>query len=454
MSEDKAFVSEHFNGHMWITTFQHTDPLHSDIQTLTCTEFQSAIQLAVQSIHHIQKSIQSMKYQEALAYEIKKHQDIFEEEKQRLLSQFERTTNEFKSSLEVAEFTSTKVKEQFETLKKNTDSFLKQTIDQVVKEKESSHRQELQRFQESQTQLLAFMEKQTQERITESEARHKEMIEEVKKVYKEREEKLKKDLEKTYGSSDKGKQGEKEFDELVSEYTKWPPLLNTSGMPHATDRRVKIRNCETLFEIKNYSHDVKTEQVKKFERDMEENSDCPLGIFISMNTNIVGKKSEGYITCSWSPKSQLLVYINSFYSHSMEETFTFLNICTDIAWKVYKTSHEIPYESTALVELQTKIETVKIFIQKELKRMGDFLTTLTHDKKFLMETITKQNASYVYNVQQTKQSIEGIFDILFHEESGKSEEPEKSGESNESIVISTEIEKPRKKGRKPKNPIE
>ena len=304
------------------------------------------------------------------------------------------------------------MKEGFDFLKGESDSKTKFAIEQIVKQKEVQYERELDRLQSMHKTMLESLELQARERVAQCDSQHKESLEKMRQMYTEQEVKLRRELEKSFVSSEKGKQGEKEFEELTEQYCpKWPKLVNMSKTAHGTDRGCKIRNCETLFEIKNYSSDVPTSEVVKFERDLEEHQDCPLGVFISMKTNIVGKKSGNFITTSWTSKNQLLVYINSFYTHSPEDVLTFIDICADIAWMIFKSARDKPEESET-VKLQGKISQVKVFVEKELKRMTAFLTTLGHDKKMLIGTIEKQNANYIYEVQQSKQALQGILEIF------------------------------------------
>jgi hypothetical protein len=435
MEEPKAFLSESFNGQFWTSTYRHQNSISSLMSNITTDEFQLVISLAVTALEQMKQSVQTMKYQEALSIEIKRHQEIFEAEKnsyeQRIshltsasqqdrqtilqqhrqrVAELEAESRELRASLQISEFSSTKIKEQFDSLSRKTESVLKSSIEQILSEKEKQHREEFARLQESHKSLIATLERQASERVAENSAQHRETLEQLQKLYKEREDKLRKDLEKTYGSSDKGKQGEKEFDELAAQYTKWPKLLNTSGTAHATDRRVKIRNCETLFELKNYSDDVNSEQVKKFERDMEENSNCPLGVFISMKSNIVGKKSSPVIT-TWTPKHQLLLYINSFYSHSIPEIMNMIDAFSEVAWMYYKTARENSKESDALI-FQGRLENARIVVDREINSMTEFLRELKHDKAFITEQLNRVYTKYLYDVKQRKDSLLSLLEIL------------------------------------------
>ena len=137
---------------------------------------------------------------------------------------------------------------------------------------------------------------------------------------------------------------------------------------------------------------------------------------------------------NWTPKNQLLLYVNCFYTHSPGDVLTFIDMCADIAWMVFDTARNSPQESNGSLQLQTRIEQIKIFVEKEIKRSTEFLTTLVHDKKFLIEQITKQNTVYTYNIQQSKQALQGMLEIIL----GKYEEDETES------PLQTSQEKPKK----------
>lgn len=428
---DKAFISENFNGQFWTSTFKHPISLNGLVSNLTTDEFQLVISLAITALDQMKQSVQTMKYQEALTLEIRRHQEIFNAEKlvyeeklsnqtsmnqqdrEKLLVKHKRELSELEASLQVSEFSSKKLKEQFEVLSKNSEQILKSSIEQIVSQKETQHRLEFERLQESHTSLISTLERQAKERVSETNSHYKDSLEQLRKLYTEREDKLRKELEKTYGSSDKGKQGEKEFDELAAQFTNWPKLLNTSGTAHSTDRRVRIRNCESLFELKNYTDDVNSEQVKKFERDMEENSNCPLGVFISMKSNIVGKKSSPFVT-AWTPKNQLLVYINNFYSHSPQEVMNMIDLCSDIAWMFYKTTRENSDASETLV-FQSRLEQARVIVNKEINAMTEVLRGLKHDKAFMIEQLNRVYTNYLHDSKQRKESLVSLLEILLGE---------------------------------------
>ena len=304
---------------------------------------------------------------------------------------------ELKASLSASDVMIQKLREQVQS----SESMFRSSLDDVVKQKEKQYEKELERAHQSNKQMLEMMEASANQRV-----------ESLRAVYQEQEEKLRKQLERTLVSSEKGKVGEREFDDLVAQYTTWGELVNTAKTSYGTDRSGKIRGCDVLFELKNYSSEVPSAEVEKFERDMEEHHDVPYGVFISYKTGIRGKKGDGFITTKWSPRHQLLLYINNFYNHNPEDTLKMVDVMADIAWMVYKSARETPTDSEQCIQLQSRIQQAKVFVEKEIKRMELFMVSLNHDKTFLIETITRQNATYVYNISQCAQALHSMLDIL------------------------------------------
>jgi hypothetical protein len=444
----KALVSETTDGKVWTSTYCHPCSISEIMKNFTPDDFQLVVSLAASAFQNLQTSTNTIQYKEALTEEITKLTEEHKRQTDQVEKQFNKEKTQQKqdldrqildleteikrlrSALTIAEFSATKTKEQFEELRKTSEATLKGAIDEIVRQKDEGHAREVERIecilskkdeghareverlQSMHSSILESLEKSGRERMEQIERHHKEAQETLQKQFQEREEKLKAEIEKSSNSSEKGKAGEMEFEEIALKYTQWPRLENTSKTAHGTDRKCTIRNCEVMFEVKNYSNDVPSKEVDKFQRDMEEHQDVPLGVFISLKTGIVGKKSNGFITMSWTSKHQLLIFINSFNTHPVQEVMTFIDMCVDIAASVFKGLKDKPSESETTLQLQGRIQQIKVFIEKEIKRMTELLTTLALDKKMLVDTITKQNSNYVYHAQQAKQALLGIMEIL------------------------------------------
>jgi len=407
-------------------------------------ELQRSLDLEKSSSADMKSRIEKA-YKEDLAREVARSAEVFSAEKRQLEEKLhtlskvaltEKETEQMKHSRDISLLRSQLEDLQsrlslsqttYADIKAKTEESFKASISEIVKQKDIQHEKELMR-----------LEQLTKDRVEESAKQHVAAMENIKQLYAEKEARLQKDM-KSLVSSDIGAQGEKEFDELALEYTNWGPLVNTSKTPHATDRACNVRKCPVFIEVKNYVGDVPSKEVTKFQRDMEEHADVPLGIFVALKSSIAGKKSSSF-TCEWTAKSQMLVYINSFYSHSVKDIFKFLDMCVDIARRVFTLAQQNPEESDEAIRLQGQIENIKVIIQGECKRVGEMLKSLKVDKTQLIDMITKQ---YIHNeneIRQSKTSLMRILDVILGND-----------ETDEDIVVSEEkTEKSDKPVKKPR----
>jgi len=444
----ECFLEETFDGEYYTSKFRHTSSLKS-LESLNQTQFHLVLSLSKSAVESLHDSVNTLQYNDMLQKEINRHKELFNSEKLRLeeefkhknltsqndlealkiahktkISEIDRDLKLARSELGISEFAMNKMREQFDSLKKHSEDLLKVSLKEVVAKQEEQHQKEILQIQAMNKTMRESIESQARERVTQCDNQHKEATEKMRSLYIEQELKLRKELEKTFNSSEKGKQGEQEFEDIVKQYVSWPPLVNMSKTSHGTDRSCRIRKCDTLFEIKNYSSEVPSKEVEKFQRDMEEKQDYPMGVFISMNTGIVGKKSGNFITVEWTSKSQLLLYVNSFYHHSSQDTLAFIDMCADIAWVVYKEAREEPDTCENTIQLQSKIENIKVYVDNELKRMAEFLRMLNHDKITMIDTITKQNTTYTYHIKQSKQALQSMIEIILGKVEDDVETPE------------------------------
>jgi len=260
------------------------------------------------------------------------------------------------------------------------------------------------------------------ERVAQCEIQYRESIQMLKENYERMESRLNRDYEKSLISSEKGKVGESEFEELCAKYTNWGPMINTSKETAATDRRVIIRGCTAMFEIKKYKDTVSSEQVNKFIRDMKNNVDAPLGVFISLHSNIA-KKIDKYIHVEWTEDSQLLIYVNSFYTHSVEDTLAFIDTCVSIALTVYQSAKNKPEDSDVSVALNSRIEQTKFLINKELTNLVEGLKGLEQHKTMVMNHVMNQYNDTKRQMTSTKDSLKQMVDILLGKQSEDEPEP-------------------------------
>jgi hypothetical protein len=420
--EEKAFLSETFSNGKWTSTYTHPTSLQSVVKDLTQKEFKVAMTLAVSALQKMNSSAENISYKEALDKEVKSYTQVLTQEKEDLearlelarknaaseriiiAEKFSEEIKQLKSSLAISE-------QAVKDISGKSENMFKNLLEDVKKQMSANHSQEISRVEATYQRFQVNSDQQ-----------HKEAMAALKASYSELEDKLRKELVKATAATasasvEIGKQGEMKFEDMVEKYTKWGPLQNTSKLNHHGDRACRIRGCEAMFEVKEYSNDVPSKEVDKFKRDMEEHPDFHLGVFASMNTNI-SKKSGNYVHMEWTSRSQLLIYINRLQSHSLEDIFGFLDICIDIALRMNKMAHERPEDSETCILQQEKINRCKDVAEREIKRISDFMNTMSINKNTLLQTITKHYDENRIFMKQVGQSLKETLEIL----SGKSQE--------------------------------
>jgi hypothetical protein len=418
--EERAFVSETFSNGQWTSIYTHPHSMQSVAKDLTQKEFQIALGLAVNALQKMNSSVENISYKEALDKEIKSHTQILSQQKEDLearlelarknavseriiiTEKFSEEIKQLKSSLAISE-------QAVKDIEGRSGAMFKNLLDEVKQQIAASHSQEISRVEATYQRFQVNSDQQ-----------HKDAMAALKASYSELEDKLRKEMGKATAAAasvEIGKQGEMKFEDMVEKYTRWGPLQNTSKLNHHGDRMCKIRGCEAMFEVKDYSNDVPSKEVDKFKRDMEEHPDFHLGVFASMNTNI-SKKSGSYIQMEWTSRSQLLIYINRLQSHSLEDIFAFLDVCVDIALRMNKMANERPEDSETCILQQERINRCKDVAEREVKRILDYMNTMNINKNTLLQTITKHYDENRIFMKQVVESLKESLEIL----SGKSQE--------------------------------
>jgi hypothetical protein len=452
-----AFVREVYENDVYETTFRHKTSLASICQELTSEEFQLGLELSLDAIHSVKHSAQTVTYKEALSEELKKVEEKKEREFQPIRNSLEMKIVELQASLLASE-------QLLSALRQKEEERLASVIQKeevrnsvLMRQKEEQFERELKRLRDSHDSVLKLIQQNNSEILNRSEKQQKEAVDALKAVLTEQENRLRK--EKV--SSEKGKQGEKEFASICSEEVPWgSSLINTSKTPHSADLKGRIRSCDVLFEIKSYSTDVPTKEVEKFERDMTENSNVPFGVMISMTSGIcsVGRKGEAFLTTRWTANNQLLLFVKHFYEHSVSDILGVIDMCSDLALGIWKVSNkEESSESENILALKNKLDSLKVFIEMEIHSISEFTKHLNHDKKFLTEKVNEiftRYSSYVSRIRSTLgqmlEEIVGSQASLGKQDEERPEEKEVKEEQIEISVVSESIETKKKKVSKKK----
>ena len=416
----EALISETFQDDHYVSQFKHKGSVLKDVRGLSCEDFEVLLGLASAAFRTMKDSVNALSYADALKKAVDAVQAkansaactlegdlrtdfrIKEAEYKRVLQAKMAETDEVRRELAILKAAAQAAEASLQAVRGqlgDAEKIAWEKYSIIISTKEAAHKEDI------------------KDRLAQADAQHVASFNQVKELYMKEAERLRKENDKSLVSSEKGKTGEKEFDELCAEHTLWGPLLNTSKETAAADRRATIRGCTSLFELKNYTDIVGTEQVTKFLRDMAHNKEAALGVFISLHTNIA-KKGERYIHVEWTDDSQMVIYINSFYKHPIADTLAFIDSCIPTALRIYKAASRPDNDMS--VALQSRIDLAKDLIQRELLRMTGLMSGLKQNNTAVMDLLTKQYVAMNLEMTSAKEGLRAMVEALLGREEADS----------------------------------
>ena len=263
---------------------------------------------------------------------------------------------------------------------------------------------------EAELQIASKSENIIRERCQEEAARHLKVIEEshkdILKMKDEclsqreqklasREQELHNKVQRTASSVLKGQDGEHYFKNLAKEKMNWEL---TKAPTFSCDYSATISNMPVLFEIKNYTHPVKSDEVKKFHRDMKLHPEALVGIFISLNTNIQGRDPNVPVAIEWINDSQCVMYFQSCADIDVDYTLSIINQVIRITQTFNGIIQSRSLESNEPI-YQSRIEQAKVYLERTVTRGTKLMKKIAADKKQQIELIESNTA---YNLSELK----------------------------------------------------
>lgn len=226
----------------------------------------------------------------------------------------------------------------------------------------------------------------------------------------QREQELQTTLQRNASSSYRGQDGETYFQTLAEEKMKWK-LTDTSKIPHSCDYSAVIHKLNVFFEMKNYTSDVRSDEITKFLRDMKEHPEVHVGIFISLHTRITGKDREKPISIEWVNDSQCAVYIQSFKEldeiHTLSLVDQIIKMCSTYS-KMIGSKGDMSEETV----LQGRIDKARVYIEEYITETCSLIKRVTNDQK-LHRQLVESSYSHTLAVLKTQSNaINTALEIL------------------------------------------
>ena len=386
-----SFINETIDQDYYVSTWKTKIPICDSLKKLSCKDFELVLSYAYKTLETLQNNRNSLLFEDALKQIHNEHNNKILE----IENNYNLIINNKNNNILKLETNKKELQECYNVLHLNFMN-LQNNMNQSIK-----------------TDITDTLEKQNiflSSQITSIQNTFNSQL----TIYKEQIYDLNQSLQNyqtqaliNQNSSNKGKQGEYTFDELVKQKTKWV-LTDTSKIPEACDRQSIIRGCKTLFEIKNYKSKIPNAEIEKFKRNMETHKDAPLGIFVSLHTFITGGHQE-LIYSEFTSNNQILIYIQKFDSFESDNLFAYLNNFIDIAKLLYTKIHLNPQD----IDIQNKVDSIKPILSSSLTQISQMINELNNNKRFLNDTINTHHIKMKNNIDIIKQNIENFIHLFF-----------------------------------------
>jgi hypothetical protein len=283
-------------------------------------------------------------------------------------------------------------------------------------ELESAHKKEIRTITkrlvelEAEIQVANKSESLIRERCQEEAARHLKVVEdahkEIIRVKEEclsqreqkliiKEQELQSKIQRTASSVLKGQDGEHYFKAIAKEKMNW----ELTKMPtFSCDYSATIHNMSVLFEIKNYTHAVKTDEVKKFLRDMKLHPEVPVGVFISLGSSIQGRDPNVPVGIEWINDSQCAMYFQSCAEIDVDYTLSIINQVIRITQAFNGIIESRDLDSSEPI-FKSRIDQAKVYLDRMVTRGNKLMKKIVSDKKQQIDLIEMNTA---HNLSELK----------------------------------------------------
>lgn len=255
----------------------------------------------------------------------------------------------------------------------------------------------------------------------------------------QRELELQTSIQRNASSSYRGQDGESFFQKLAEEKMKWK-LTDTSQIPHSCDYSGIIHALTVFFEMKNYTSDIRTDEVTKFLRDMKEHPEVRVGVFISLNTRITGKDKDKPISIEWVNDSQCAIYVQSFKELDENHTLSLI----DQVIKLSATYNKLIGSNGALSEetvLQGRIDKARVHIEEYISESCSLINRVKNDQKQFRDLVER---SYSHTIAVLKKQMTSINTAL----ENLTGEYKEDNTIDETLIDTADEVKPKKSGKK------
>jgi HD-GYP domain-containing protein (c-di-GMP phosphodiesterase class II) len=204
---------------------------------------------------------------------------------------------------------------------------------------------------------------------------------------------LQNSITKTFSSSkEKGSFGEGVLESFLKKAFDCDIQVISKEAQSADIRMIRGPECEYLWEAKNYTRMVTSEEVEKFRRDLRLHPEVRAGCLVSLRTGIVGRTRGGDIDMEFLEDGRCILYLSNFMSR--DDPVFYLQTLRPFFQVLEATCKPIKEDSESVRELQQRATLIANLLRGHATSVAKHRNSIvTHRKR--VDTMFTEFQGYV-----------------------------------------------------------
>jgi hypothetical protein len=216
-------------------------------------------------------------------------------------------------------------------------------------------------------------------------------------------ESLQTSLTKTFTSSkEKGSVGEVLVEQFIKKAYDCDVSIISKEANTADIRMTKGPGLEYLWEVKNYTRMVSTEEVEKFRRDLRLHPAVRGGIMVSLRTGIVGRSRGGDIDIEFLEDGRSILFLSNLMAR--EDVVFYLQTLRPLFQVLESAARPVAAEGEAIRALESKAALIANLLRSHAASVAKHKNALVNHRK-RMDTMFAEFTAYVMESETQLQAL-------------------------------------------------
>ena len=203
-------------------------------------------------------------------------------------------------------------------------------------------------------------------------------------------------------SKEKGSLGEAIMEQHIKRAFDCDVNIISKDSQTADIRMVRGPDAEYLWEVKNYTRMVTTEEVEKLRRDLRLHPEVRGGILVSLRTGIVGHSRAGDIDIEFLEDGRAIVFLSHLLAK--EDITFYLQILRPLFQTLEMSTKAVTDESAMVRALQTKATLIANLLRSHATSVAKHKNSLVSHRK-RMDTMFAEFQAYVLESETQLQTL-------------------------------------------------